>query len=387
MFDWKLISSDSHVVEPPDLWRERIARQFRDRAPRVISESDGDWWMIDGTRGNSFQGGAQVGKRFDCAEELRPAARFSEVRPGAYQPEEFLRENEEDGVWGSVIFPTAGLQLYRVPDLALLSACFRAYNDWLADFCRTAPDRLRGVAMINVEDVPEAIRELTRARRLGLAGAMITVAPPEESSYDKPLYEPFWAAAQDLDTPISLHIDTNRPAPHVVAESNRSSRASLLANADYWVRVALGHLVLEGVFERYPRLHVGSAEHDLAWVPYFLDRIDYTYTQRARRTHWHRYATDAVPSDFFRRNVFLSFQEDAMGIRDREVIGVDLLAWGSDYPHTESTFPRSRAILDRILRGVPDGERRLITAANAARLYHFDGAELGETATAARAGH
>jgi predicted TIM-barrel fold metal-dependent hydrolase len=371
MFGWKLISSDSHIVEPPDLWRERIDRGFRDRGPHVISESDGDWWMIDGTRGNSFQGGAQAGKRFDRAEELRPAARFSEVRPGAYEPAEFLRENEEDGIWASVIYPTAGLQLFRVPDVDLLSACFRAYNDWLADFCRAAPDRLRGIALINVDDIDEAVRELTRARKIGLSGGMITVAPPEAQSYDHPMYEPFWAAAQDLAAPIGLHIDTNRPAPYVVAESNRSSRASLLANADYWVRVSLGHLILEGVFERYPNLRIGSAEHELAWVPYFLDRLDYTYTQRARRSHWHRYASDAVPSDFFRRNVFLSFQEDAIGIRDRAVIGVDCLMWGSDYPHTESTFPRSRTVLERILDGVPRQERQQITASNAARLYGF----------------
>src|SRR5262245_7059029 len=133
MFDWKLISSDSHVVEPPDLWAERMDRSFRDRGPQVVTEPDGDWWIIDGTRGNSFQGGAQVGKRFEHADQLRPAARFSEVRPGAYQPAEFLRENEDDGIWASVIYPTAGLQLFRVPDLALLSACFRAYNDWLAE--------------------------------------------------------------------------------------------------------------------------------------------------------------------------------------------------------------------------------------------------------------
>ena len=100
MLDWALISSDSHIVEPPNLWTDRMDRGFRDRGPRVVSEPDGDWWMIDGTRGNSFQGGAQVGKRFERPEELRPAARFSEVRPGAYQPAEFLRENEEDGVWG-----------------------------------------------------------------------------------------------------------------------------------------------------------------------------------------------------------------------------------------------------------------------------------------------
>jgi predicted TIM-barrel fold metal-dependent hydrolase len=372
LFTWKLLSSDAHVVEPPDLWTTRIDRAVRHRAPRVVAEPDGDWWMIDGTRGNSFQGGAQAGKRFEDQALLRPAARFSEVRRGAYVPEEFLRENEEDGVYGSVVYPTAGLQVFRVPDLGLLSACCRAYNDWLVDFCQADTRRLKGIAMLNVEDVDEAVRELGRVRRLGLAGAMITVYPPEERAYDSPDYEPFWAAAQDLDAPISLHIDTNRPAPLVVAESNRSTRASLLANADHWVRVSLGHLVLEGVFERHPRLRVGSAEHELAWAPHFIERLDYTYTQRARREHWHRFAGAAVPSDFFRNNVFLSFQEDALGIRDRELIGVDLLMWGNDYPHTESTFPRSREILARLLDGVPDDDRRRITADNAARLYHFD---------------
>jgi hypothetical protein len=137
------------------------------------------------------------------------------------------------------------------------------------------------------------------------------------------------------------------------------------------VRVSLGHLILEGVFERYPTLRVGSAEHELAWVPFFLDRLDYTHTQRARRVHWHRYRGDALPSDFFRRNTFLSFQEDAMGIRDRSLIGVGGLMWGSDYPYTESTFPRSRVILERILEGVPHEERRQITARNAAQLYRL----------------
>ena len=136
--------------------------------------------------------------------------------------------------------------------------------------------------------------------------------------------------------------------------------------------MSLGHIILTGVFERYPRLRIGSAEHELSWAPHFIDRLDYTYTQRARRESWYRFKGDARPSDFFHRNVFLSFQEDGLGIRDRELIGLDALMWGSDYPHTESTFPQSRKILERILDGVPDGERRKITRDNAARLYDFD---------------
>jgi len=139
------------------------------------------------------------------------------------------------------------------------------------------------------------------------------------------------------------------------------------------VRVSLGHLIFTGVFERHPRLRVGSAEHEVSWAPHFLDRLDYTYTQRARRDGWYRFKTDTLPSDFFRRNVFLSFQEDGLGIRDRALIGVDQLMWGSDYPHTESTFPRSRQILERILLGVSEDESRQITRSNVARLYRFEG--------------
>ena len=98
-------------------------------------------------------------------------------------------------------------------------------------------------------------------------------------------------------------------------------------------------MIFSGVFERYPKLQVGAVEHELSWIPHFLDRLDYTYTQRAPNDLWYRYKEDAVPSDYFHRNVFVGFQEDALGIRDRHIIGVDNLQWGSDYPHQESTFP------------------------------------------------
>jgi predicted TIM-barrel fold metal-dependent hydrolase len=367
-----MLSSDSHVIEPPDLWEQRIEPRYRERAPRVVQEADGDWWIVDGYRTNSFQGGAQAGKRFEAPQELKPAARFAEVRPGGYLPEEHLKDNELDGVYGSVLYPTEGLLLFSVPDSALLTAIFRVYNDWIADFCNAASSRLKGIAMINVDDVPAAVKELERCRARGLAGAMITVYPPDTRSYDHADYEPFWAAAQDLEMPLSLHIATNRPAPQQAWEEFRVIKPALFANADHWVRVSLGHMIFSGVFERYPRLHVGSVEHELSWVPHFLERLDYTYTQRARREGWQRFKSAALPSDFFHRNVFLSFQEDQLGIRDRALIGVDNLMWGSDYPHTEATFPRSQQILERILAGVPGPEREKITCANVARLYHFD---------------
>src|SRR6266498_2903112 len=160
----QLISSDSHVIEPPDLWANRIESKFRARAPWVVREGDGDWWIVDGHRTNSFQGGAQAGKRFEHHDELRPAARFADVRSGAYISDEFIKDNETDGVYGSVVYPTEGLQLFSVPDSELLSAIFRVYNDWIADFCSAYPGRLKGIALINVDDIPGAIKELERTR-------------------------------------------------------------------------------------------------------------------------------------------------------------------------------------------------------------------------------
>ena len=130
----KILSSDSHVVEPPDLWATRMS-QNSVTGHRVVQEDDGDWWIVDGQRTNSFQGGAQAGKRFEHHDEVKPAARFAEVRPGAYLPEAHLADNEADGVYGSVLYPTEGLTLYSVP-ADLLTAVFRVYNDWIAEFCR-----------------------------------------------------------------------------------------------------------------------------------------------------------------------------------------------------------------------------------------------------------
>jgi predicted TIM-barrel fold metal-dependent hydrolase len=147
---------------------------------------------------------------------------------------------------------------------------------------------------------------------------------------------------------------------------------------DHFVRKSLGEMIFAGVFERHPNLRVGSVEHEVAWLPFFLAQMDYTYTQRPVRGDWHRFAPGTLPSQFFAQNCFVSFQEDSIGVRTRDVFGVQTLMWGSDYPHTESTFPRSREIVGELLAGVPADEQVMIVRDNAARLYGFDVAALTE---------
>jgi predicted TIM-barrel fold metal-dependent hydrolase len=206
---------------------------------------------------------------------------------------------------------------------------------------------------------------------MGLAGALIPLRPLEHR-YDHPMYEPLWAAAQDLAMPLSLHTGTRRWRPG--ADGNDPTLVDVVerTNKEHDVRIALAAMVFGGVFERYPRLKVGAVEFEVAWAPYFLARMDNLYTEQAIGVHGRRFKGGAVPSDFFRQNVFLSFQEDAVGIQLRALLGVETLLWGSDYPHAESTFPRSRAIVERILQGVPDEEKAQIAGGNTARLYRFD---------------
>ena len=369
MASYRIISSDNHVVEPPDLWTSRVESRFKDRAPRIVrEESGGDFWKCDGKTIMPVAAGTQAGVRFEEPEKLSLDATQENVPLGGYVPEEHVKDIAIDGMDAGILYPTTGLLLFSVPDSELTSAIFGAYNDWLAEFCKPFPRQLKGIAMVNVDDVQEGIKELERCANMGLIGAMITVYPPEGRGYHLPEYEPLWAASQDLDMPLSLHAATNRGEEF----SSGAGGLSTLINMDHWVRMSLSGMTLSGVFERYPRLRIGAIEHELAWIPHFLDRIDYAYSQRVPMGDSHRFGEDMLPSDYIHRNVFYGFQEDALGIRDRHIIGVDSLMWGADYPHIESTFPRSQQILEEILVDCTEEEKAKIAGGNAARIYHID---------------
>jgi predicted TIM-barrel fold metal-dependent hydrolase len=137
------------------------------------------------------------------------------------------------------------------------------------------------------------------------------------------------------------------------------------------VRYSLSAMVFAGIFDRYPRLKVGSVEHETAWVPHWLKQMDFTYRERPVFTKGWKSREGLLPSDYWHRNMFVEFMEDDIGVEFRRHIGVDNMLWGSDFPHAESTWPHSQQFLDRIFAGVPEEERRKITADNTARLFGF----------------
>ena len=383
---YRVISSDSHVIEPSDLWTSRIEDKFKDRAPHLVQGEEQDQWWCDGRLIMGLGIAVNLGLRFDDPDKITDAARWEAVPLGGYIPDEHVKDMDADSVDAGILFPSYAFKLYNVvTDSELLTACFRVYNDWIGEFFSSHPGRLHGIAMLNVDDVTVGVRELERCAKLGFAGAMIPVFPPlyphEGPRYSAPDYEPLWAAAQDLGMPIHLHILTNRrcfdEAVHdpnsLVPGAGGDDSLAFLACHDHWPRMSLGDIIFSGVFERYPKLQVGAVEFELSWIPHFLDRIDYTYTQRGAVAADNRPLREGMlPSDYFHQNVFVGFQEDALGIRDREIIGVDNIMWGSDYPHPESTFPRSQDILEEILRECTEQEKAKIVGGNAARVYHLD---------------
>ncbi len=372
MGNYKIISADDHIFEPPDMWTSRVEPSLKDRAPHIVRLDDGDdWWFTDGVKGITVASGAQTGLRFDDIEKLSFNNAIEEVRPGAYDPDERIKDMDLDGIDSSILYPNQGLCLFSLQDVDLAHVLMKTYNDWLAEYCKAHPDRLNGIGMVLLDDIDWGIQELKRCHQMGLVGAMISVYPTPGRGYHLPEYEPFWATVQDLGMPLSLHIGTNRPGSIPELTDIENFRPEFYSEADHWVRTSLAQMIMSGVFERYPKLTVGSVENDSSWTPYFLYILDYIYTQRAQLPHWHRFNEDMLPSDYFHRNCFVSFQEDELGIKYRDVIGVDNLQWGSDYPHPESTFPKTKEILETLLKDCTDEEQSKIAGANAARVYQL----------------
>jgi predicted TIM-barrel fold metal-dependent hydrolase len=363
MIPERIFSADSHVIEPADVWTARMDRRFGDRAPRVVKrkgDREGDFFVAEGLRPFPVAGFAVAGvdpKQFGTAM----AAGYPGVRPSAWDPVERIKDQERDGVVGEVLYPSLGMRLFQLEDGELRAASFRAYNDWLADYCAHNPRRLAGVAMISLDEPGAGVTELEHAAHKGLRGAMIWGAAPAEKPYSDRSYDPFWAAAQDHALPISLHILTERRGGsdfHSVMKGYPALHHS--------VERSLTELIFGGALERYPRLKIVSVENDIGWIAHFLQRMDHAFE---KYRYLERDAIPNPPSFYFRRQVHATFQDDRVGVVTREFVGAGSLMWASDFPHSDSTWPNSREVIARDFEGVPDSEVRMMVADNASALY------------------
>jgi len=366
MPEQRILSADSHVVEPAEVWTGRIERRFAARGPRIIKEFNGrkgDFFVAEGL--TPFPVAAFAVAGID-PREYRDKMRggYPGVRPSAWDPAERIKDQEHDGVMGEVLYPSLAMQLFQLDDGGLREASFRTYNDWLADYCAYSPRRLAGIALIALDDPNHGAAELERAANKGLKGAMIWGEPPAERPYGDRSYERFWAAAQDLKTPVSLHILTERKS----VGDRSTSVMTYYPSLHHGVQKSLAGIIFGGVLERFPRLQFVSVENDIGWIPHYLQRLDHSYE---KYRYLEREVIPNPPSFYFHRQVRATFQDDRVGVVTRAFIGLDNLMWASDFPHSDSTWPRSREVIERDFAGVPEVEVTKIVADNTAAVYNL----------------
>jgi len=364
MSGYRIISADDHVQEPKDMWQQRVPAALRERAPKVVNVDGGDVWMLEGQVVMKMGMNVAAGKKFE--EYKLEGETYQTIRAGSYDPDERLKDMDADGVEAQVLFPNA-FWAFMVEDFELQLACMRAYNDFLADFCQTNPRRLIGIGLVPTDNVEAGVREAQRVAKLGMRGLLVATFP-KLGLLSSEVYDPIWAAAQDLGLPIHLHLAVGDSRGKVFTEQ-RNVRGlmpgQILINSMGNME-ALARLLFGGIGELFPKLKIVSVEGNIGWIPYFLERADRIYQ---RHRYWSRLELPMPPSEYFHRQVYATFIQDRAGIRLRDLIGVDNLMWSSDYPHTDTTWPNSVKCLEETLAGVPEDERRKLAGANAARLY------------------
>jgi predicted TIM-barrel fold metal-dependent hydrolase len=363
------ISADSHVVEAPEVFAG-LEERFGEDAPKVVHHPEyGDTMVIPGRpiRPNFGVGRLGIAGHYANDPETIKLIRrgYEGLRPGVLDPVERLKDQAIDGVDAEVLYPSLLFGIYGMKNKAAITATFKNYNDWTANYAAQSPRRLFPLACIPLYDIDAAIEELERAKKLGHRGGCIPCVPPADKPYSDRDYDRFWAKAVELKMPLEMHIFTTAAPNHGLPNWGPITNYAL---AHAGLAAVISDLICGGVCARFPELRFVPTEWETGWVGHFLQRLDWAM---------HREPSAAAPevtenpSDYFHQNFLITFEDDRIGIMTREDIGVRNLMWGSDYPHHDSIFPHSQDVLDEIFEGVPDEDRYRITVANCCELYNL----------------
>jgi predicted TIM-barrel fold metal-dependent hydrolase len=357
-----MVSADGHVQEPRNVFRSRLPEEYHDRLPSVVTKRGGE--------------------QFQKTEGFRPA-KLNWVEPlqgheklryeSGRRPEERAAELAIDGCDAEVLFPNVGLAMWATRDASFSHLMCRAWNDWAWENYGPFNDRLSPMACIAPAALEDAIAEVQRCAALGFRGLCLPCKPAfgppdvDDPNYNLAEFEPLWDCISDVDLPVTFHVSTGRDP--------RTSRSSGGAVINYTIHSLaptmepLVNLCASGVAERHPKLRFGAIEAGIGWVPWMLEAMDEAY----RKHHmWVRPKLDGLPSDYFRRQGFASFQEDKPGLDlAREHRLVDNFLWANDFPHHEGSWPYSAQAIERTMGQLDDAERAKVLGLNAARIFRF----------------
>jgi predicted TIM-barrel fold metal-dependent hydrolase len=371
---YTLISADSHVIEPGDIFEKRLPANVKDRAPKLKSWKGGSAWIVDGADPTPLPATAKTGSgyRAGAPTDGKPIS-FDDVLPALYDPAERIKAQDSDSVDAEILYPSTGLwdTIKVLEDNDVKLACVKAYNDWIAEFCAHNPDRLIGLGKIPTTSVEDACAELRRcATELKLRGAVLDAWPSGAAAAGNPDDEPFWEAANALKVPVSLHFA-------VGADVETLPPAGVWPGLKPPMADSVLPMAAAGLFDRYPNLQIVLAHGDASWAIHWLEYMDLYYLRHRHLGHYSLKDENALPSEYVRKHVWFTFHHDRPAVRNRQNIGPVHLIWASHFPYEDSHWPDDRQQAVRVTGEAELETRKNLMAGNVARLYRLPGYEDG----------
>jgi predicted TIM-barrel fold metal-dependent hydrolase len=370
-----VIDADVHVTPPPTFWAEYLSPRFRDRAPTVESDGEFDYIVFEGERRKVNLMQSQAGRDFD---QYKNNGRLSDMRTGGWMVDKRIEDMDRDGMDKAVVFGGGPLQ---TGDLDLYMDSFDAFNRWQSDFCSDSKGRLYAAAFLPMVDVEHTIGMMHAARKRGDVAVNLPAFPQSidkftkkdsvwqamtgdqggERQYRDPEFDPLWAAAVELDMPLTFHLGARTSR----FKDKINFLPDVVMGKPAMLEVA-GIMIYGGVFDRFPDLRIGLIEAGVGWIPWAANYMDRTWHMQR---HWTECDIKYPPSYYFDANIYASFISDPIGVELRKHPGGKNIMWSSDYPHSETTFPHSHKVIEENFRGVPKEDVDWIVAGCAEKFY------------------
>lgn len=383
----KVIDSDTHVIEPEDLWTARVSKKWGDLVPHVRWDADKqeDAWFFAEERFAAAAGPAMAGWK-----EFPPShpPRLADADPAGWNPVERLKRMDDYGLYAQVLYPNVGGfgsgRFLKLKEPELMLECVRAYNDFLSDWCSADPKRLVPILCVPFWDVEAAVVEIQRAWKNGHKGVLFTSEPDTfgQPPLADPHWNPVWATAQDLGLTINFHIGSGdlsaRPTGMFEGNGPQANYAKRTMMLFLDNSRAVAEVVISGICHRFPKLNFVSVESGIGWVPFVLEALDWQWQNSGCVQEHPEY--ELLPSEYFKRQVYACFWfERASAKAALDVLGPDNVLYETDFPHPTSMSPgpasyaiKPRDFMEQSMAELPEAVVQKILHDNAARLYHLD---------------
>jgi len=391
----KIISVDDHIVEPADVWTSRMPAKYKDAAPHIVrkdmpdvtfvggkltvNEGGGgapaDWWIYEKLQRPLLRVDSAVGVPRD--EVTMKGVTYEDMRPGSYSQKERLEDMDENHIEASLCFPTfprfCGQTFTEAEDKELALLCVKAYNDYqVEEWCAGTGGRLVPLIIVPLWDPELAAEEVRRNAARGVRAVCFSEIPAYlglPSIHDPDNYwDPFFRACDETSTVVNMHIGSSSKMPSTSPDAPAAVGSSLThINAE----LSMTDFLLSGLFERFSNLKVAYSEGQIGWIPHLLHRMDVVWEENRG---WGGVA-DKVPnppSSYFADHVYGCFFDDPNGLLLIDEIGEDNITYESDYPHSDSTWPRTREIAEKQMAGLTDEQRYKVVRGNAIKLFGLD---------------